>query len=95
MKENAVDSPLALTLYSTRESTPGAIVVFMFEFVRTEQGGKRRQIETTPHKLRSVGEAQMLAAAMLRHTTFLGRAADVVVIKDQKGALLCEVAVRP
>jgi hypothetical protein len=63
----------------------------MFEFARTEKSGRRRQIETIPHKLRSVGEAKMLAAALLRHTTFLGMAADIVVIKDQDGKVLAEV----
>jgi hypothetical protein len=73
------------------EKHAGAIVVFMFEFARTEKSGKRRQIETIPHKLRSVGEAKMLAAPLLRHTTFLGMAADVVVIKDQEGKAVAEV----
>jgi hypothetical protein len=65
----------------------------MFEFVRIERrDGKRQQIETTPQKLRSVGEAKMLASAMLRHTTFTGFVADLVVIKDGKGKTLTEVA---
>jgi len=64
----------------------------MFEFVRIERDGGRVQIETTPHKLRSVGEAKMLASAMLRHATFTGFVADLVVIKDQKGKVLTEVA---
>ena len=34
----------------------------------------------------------MLAAAILKYTTFLGMAADVVLIKDHGGALLFEVA---
>jgi hypothetical protein len=67
-------------------------VVFTFEFVRTEQSGKRRHIETALHRLRSAGEAKLLAAAILKYTTFLGMAADVVLIKDHGGALLFEVA---
>jgi hypothetical protein len=63
----------------------------MFEFVRTDRYGRRLQIETTPHKLRSVGEAKMLASAMLRHTTFMGMVADTVVIKNEKGKALTEV----
>jgi hypothetical protein len=64
---------------------------YLFEFVRTEPGGRRRNMDTAPHKLRTLDEAKMLAAAMLKHTTFLGMAADIVVIKNEKGKPLCEV----
>ena len=68
---------------------------YMFEFVRTEPSGRRRHIDSAPQRLGTLGEAKMLAAAMLKHTTFLGMSADVVAIKSEKGDLLCEVAAEP
>ena len=68
---------------------------YMFDFMRTEPSGRRRHIDSTPHRLGTIGEAKMLAAAMLKHTTFLGMPADIVAIKSEKGELLCEVAAEP
>ncbi len=68
---------------------------FMFEFVRTEPSGRRRHIDSAPHRLGTLAEAKMLAAAMLKHTTFLGMSADIVVIKSEEGKLLCEVVAEP
>jgi hypothetical protein len=71
------------------------VSVFIFEFVRTEKSGRRRQIDSAPHRLQTIAEAKMLAAAMLKHTTFLGMAADTVVIKSDKGKLMAEVVAEP
>ena len=68
---------------------------FTFDFVRTEETGRRRHIDSAPHRLKTLEEAKMLAAAMLKHTTFLGMPADVIVIKNDKGNLLTEVVAPP
>ena len=41
------------------------------------------------------GPPDAIAAAMLKHTTFLGMPADVIVIKNDKGNLLTEVVAPP
>jgi len=70
-------------------------VVFIFEFVRMERDGKRLSVGKSHHRLRSADEAKMLAAAMLKRTTFTGITADAVIIRDQKGSVLCEVPNAP
>ena len=69
--------------------------VFTFEFVRTDISGRRRHMDSAPHRLGTLAEAEILAAALLKHTTFLGMPADVIVIKDEKGKLLGEVVAQP
>jgi hypothetical protein len=69
----------------------GGYVVYMFEFLQTDQKGERRTVDVVPHTLASLAEAKMLAGAMLKHTTFVGVSADAVVIKDQAGGVFGEV----
>ena len=69
--------------------------LYMFEFVRSEPSGRRRHIDSAPHQLGTLREAKMLAAAMLKHTTFLGMSADIVLIKSEAGELLSEVVAEP
>lgn len=75
------------------ESMGGLIMLYVFEFLYTRRNGDRVLVDSVARDVNSAAHARMLAASMVKHARSPGQSADVVVIKDKKGKVACEVAV--
>ena len=67
----------------------------IIEFSQINRDGQRELIDRVRHDVNSFSHAVTLAKAMIKHTTILGRIADVAVIKRTNGKLICEVVRTP